>query len=74
MKMEYETKMMECLRELDMLDLEGEFDFDGHRMFPFIKLDNRIAHILHPLIKKEGFRIRPFIKYNYKGGKILKSD
>ena len=73
LKREYERKILNRLAEDDLLDLEGKFDFDYDRRFPYIKVNKKLANILFPLMKKEGFRIRPWVKYNYKAGKFLKT-
>ena len=50
----YEKQFLDLLRSENMIELDGDFDFDPQRRFPFVKLDRKIATLLYPLLKKEG--------------------
>ena len=67
--------VMSLLHRNGRIFLTCKFDYAmnnfAHHMFLFFRVPDEIAHMLLPLVKEYGFRLRPHIVTGHQAGKIL---
>ena len=67
--------VMSLLHRNDKIFLTCKFDYAinnvTHHLFPFLRVPDDIAHMIIPLVKEHGFRLRSQIVIGHQAGRIL---
>ena len=64
----YRKEIIKRLHQMDAIFVQGDFDYDVHRKYPFVRLDPRLAFDLYDVVRDEGFKVRKNIVLNYQAG------